>query len=94
MTRDAATVRAVTHRKLLVLLGAPLLGLCLATACGGEKKEEGPSAEEKQKKANEVCGADEAAKKDADACKKCCKDNGVGSYMWNGMDNSCSCSGL
>lgn len=40
---------------------------------------------------NEVCGADEKAKAEGDACKACCKENGENSYMFDGMNNTCTC---
>ena len=51
----------------------------------------GCNIENPKEKANEVCGADEKAKTEGDACKSCCEENGVKSYMFDGMNNTCTC---
>ncbi len=71
----------------LVLLSSLFLGAGLA-ACDSK---EGESKADPKAKANEACGADEKAKAEGSACKACCKDNGVSSYQFDGMNKTCTC---
>lgn len=69
------------------ILSALLLGAG-ALACDSKPDD---SAADPKAKANEVCGADEKAKAKGSACKACCKDNGVASYQFDGMNHACTC---
>ena len=70
-----------------------LLGLFLFSGCKEEKKE-GPSPEEKAKKATEICMQDKTALKDPVACKSCCKKNEAPFYEFSGQvgDQAPSCT--
>lgn len=68
----------------ITLLSALFLG---AGVAGCDKKD----SEDSEAKANDVCGADEKAKAEGSACKACCADNGVTSYQFDGMNNTCTC---
>ncbi len=71
----------------ITLLSALFLGWGMV-ACDSKDADSG--ADPKQK-ANEACGADEKAKAEGSACKACCKDNGVASYQFDGMNKTCTC---
>ncbi|MCR9165224.1 MAG: hypothetical protein ACE37F_27085 [Nannocystaceae bacterium] len=73
---------------LKTLLVSTIFFSAAALGCDGGDAER--SADPKAK-ANEVCGADEKAKIDGGACKACCKDNGVSSYQYDGMNQTCTC---
>lgn len=71
----------------IAILSAVFLGFGVA---GCDSDDTKPAADPKQK-ANDACGADEKAKTEGSACKACCKDNGVSSYQFDGMNKTCTC---
>lgn len=51
-----------------------------------------PGCESKSKaEAKKDCGADSKAKSGSAECNACCKENGVSSYQFDGMNQSCIC---
>ena len=68
-----------------------LSSMFLSPALAGCDGEDAEPAADPAKKANEACGADEKAKAEGSACKACCSDNGVSSYQFDGMNNTCTC---
>jgi hypothetical protein len=76
----------VQCRSILLLL--PFLLAASLVACDSGSSED---AKPEDPKANAACGADDKAKAEGSACKACCKDNGVSSYQYDGMNKSCTC---
>ena len=65
--------------------------LLTATVCFSLPGCDSKSKDDSKAEAKKDCGADEKAKSGSAECKACCKENGVSSYQFDGMNQSCIC---